>query len=529
MPDIICFNGKIHAYPPQTAMAIRGRRIIALGDDEAIKSLAHSHTRRIDLEGRLVLPGFIDAHFHLFNWALGRNDLTLSTSTVGSLPKLLSALQEQVSRTTSGQWIKGSGWNESGWAAPVMPSRHDLDSVSADHPVILWRSDLHVAVANSHALQLAGIDKNYPDPSDGVIERDETGEPTGILKELAIDLVSRNIPRPPDDNLNRLLLEAIADLHKLGITGLHDQRLMKNTDSVPAWETYQRLNNQRQLKLRITANIHHTQLPHVIKLGLQSGFGDSYLRMGFVKMFADGSMGARTAWMMSPYETGGTGFSAMPVAEMAETIQLAHRNGWAVSVHAIGDRANREVLNIFQSISGQAHKALFPHRIEHAQVLHPDDMSRLAELGVTASVQPVHVVDDIALLDRIWGERSRYAFPFRSLLKHKTLLAFGSDCPVASPNPWLGVHAAVTRRRESGSPEGGWYPQERLTVAEAIYGYTTANALAVGQQMNLGTLAPGRLADFIVVDQDVFSVDSMALAETQVLMTVFDGEIVYQA
>jgi hypothetical protein len=527
MPNLILFNANIYTHPPATAIAWRNRRILAVGDDDAIKALAQPHTRQIDLAGRLALPGLTDAHFHFYNWALGRHNLQLVGAQ--SLTEVLARLKERVLVTEPGRWVKGYGWNESEWPRPAIPSRQDLDAVTTEHPVILWRSDLHLAVANSLALQLAGLGANTPDPPSGVIERDVRGQPTGVLKELAIELVRQKIPSPSEEEGYQALLEGLPILHKMGLTGLHDQCLMGGTERDQALRAYQQLHRQGQLKLRVSANIHYTQLSHAIELGLKSSFGDDCLRLGFVKLFADGSMGAHTAWMLEPYQDGGLGMPAMPVAEIVNVIRQAEQHGWAVSIHAIGDRANRELLDIFETMSDLTSRAGMPHRIEHVQLLHPVDIPRLARLGLTASVQPVHLLDDMVLVDKIWGERGQYAYAFRSLLQAGTVLAFGSDCPVADPNPWLGIHAAVNRRKPSGQPEGGWYPEQCLTVAEAVWGYTLANATAIGQHERLGSLVPGKLADLIVLDRDIFNIDPLALAETQVLMTIFDGEIVYEA
>jgi len=526
MPKFILFNGKIHATPPASAIAVRDRKILAVGNEDDMKALANSRTQQIDLGGRRVLPGLSDAHIHFYDWATGRRGLELGGAT--SLADMLAQLQDHIRTIEPGRWIKGRGWNESEWPHPVMPTRQDLDAVSVEHPMILWRSDHHAAVVNSLALQLAGIDANTPPPSDGVIEEGASGQPSGILKELAIEMVSQQIPFPAEAEVHQAMFDGIAELHKLGLTGLHDQRLMAGVEGPPALRAYQHLRDHKQLKLRLTTNIHYSQLPHAIGLGLKSGFGDDYLRLGFVKMFSDGSMGARTAWMLQPYEDGGLGMAAMPAAEMAEIAHLAGQNGWAVSVHAIGDRANREVLDIFEEVAANAAKTRIPHRIEHAQTLHPDDLPRLGRLGITASVQPIHLLDDMVLLGRILGDRGDRAYAFRGLLDSGAILALGSDCPIASPNPWLGVHAAVNRRKPSGEPDEGWYPKQRLTIAEAVWGYTMGNAIAVGQQNRLGSIAPGKLADLIALDRDIFQVDPMTLAETQVVMTIFDGEVVWK-
>ncbi len=528
MTTLILYNGKIHTETPATAIAIRDRKILAIGNDSDIKAMTAPHTQQIDLKGRLLLPGLHDGHFHFYNWAEGRRDLELAR--VSDLGDMLAQLQDRIRAIEPGRWIKGYGWNESEWPHPVMPTRHNLDAVSPEHPVILWRSDYHVAVVNSLALQLAGINANTPPPSDGVIEWDASGQPTGILKELAIDLVSQQTPLLPESELHQAMLDGIAELHKLGLTGLHDQRSMAGTEGPVALRVYQHLRDHEQLKLRLTTNIHHSQLPYAIGLGLKSGFGDDYLQLGFVKMFSDGSMGARTAWMLRPYADGGLGLSATPTAEIAKVVRLAKENGWGVSVHAIGDRANREVLDIFEEVAaGDAAQPRLPHRIEHAQTLHPDDLPRLAKLGITASVQPLHLLDDMVLLDRILGERGDRAYAFRGLLDTGAILALGSDCPIASPNPWLGIHAAVNRRKPSGEPKAGWYPAQRLTVTQALWGYTMGNAIAAGQQDRLGSITPGKLADLIVVDQDIFEVEPAALAETEVVMTIFDGQVVFEA
>jgi len=527
MPHLILFNGKLHApaAPPASAIALRDRRILALGDDDDILALARPHTRRINLRGRLVLPGLTDAHFHFQGWALARRELRLAGAT--SLDDLLARLADRVRVTPPGRWITGQGWNESEWSPPVMPTRRHLDAVSPENPVILWRADLHAAVANSRALEAAGIGPHTPSPPDGVIERDDAGQPTGILKERAIDRIRRILPAPSPEERQQAIRDAIAVLHRLGLTGLHDQRTMGGLSAAESLRALQYLRRRGELKLRVCANIHHSQLTEATTLGLQSGFGDDILRLGFVKMFADGSMGAHTAWMLEPYEDGGLGMAAMPVAEMADVARRAAEHGWAVSVHAIGDRANREVLDLFEELSVLPPQTPIPHRIEHAQLLHPADIPRFARLGLTVSAQPTHLLDDMVLADRVWGERGRYAYAFRSLLETGARLAFGSDCPVADPNPWLGIHAAVNRRKPSGYPAEGWYPRQRLTVAEAVWAYTMGNAIAIGQQERLGSLTPGKLADLIVTDRDIFAIEPMALADTKVLMTIFDGVIVY--
>ncbi len=528
MPTMILFNGKIYAPQPATAIAIGDGKIQAVGRDADIRRLKTPATREIDLNGRRVLPGITDGHIHLFKWALGRLDVNLAGAD--SLDDLQRRLAERAARTPAGQWIKGSGWNESEWSPAEMPTRADLDAVTTEHPVIFWRADLHAAVVNSRALDIAGIAATRRAPVGGVIDRDDAGKPTGILKELAIDLVSRHLPKTDDATARAALLDGIAALHRLGITGVHDQRMMGGNLSRRSWRALQSLDRDGRLKLRVTSNVHYSDLPKMIDLGLQPGFGSECLRFGFVKMFSDGSMGAHTAWMLHPYEDAAdTGMAAMPPETIAAVTREASAHGWAVSVHAIGDRANREVLDILAETAAVVPAPHFPHRIEHAQLLHPDDISRFARLGVTVSVQPVHLLDDIAKMNVVWGARSEHAFPFKRLLENGAQLAFGSDAPVADPNPWFGIHAAVNRRKPDGTPEGGYFPTERLSVAQAVDAYTQANAAAVGLSDKQGRIEPGKWADLVVLAQDIFDIDPMTLADTTVWMTLFNGEIVFAA
>jgi hypothetical protein len=270
------------------------------------------------------------------------------------------------------------------------------------------------------------------------------------------------------------------------------------------------------------------RLEEAIALGLRTGFGDDYLRVGHVKFFADGGQGARTAWMLEPYlDAAGCGMPLTPPEDVAEAVRRADRAGLAVAVHAIGDRANRELITVFeQHATGNTRHV--PHRIEHVQMIRPDDVARLARLGIVASVQPIHVTDDIPMMEKSVGPRGRFAYPFRDMLDAGVTLALGSDCPVADPNPLWGIHAAVTRQGRDGTPPGGWYPQQRLTVAQAVRGFSMGPALVSGREAHLGSITPGKLADLVVLDRDIFAVEPMEIAQAQVMVTVFDGRVVYE-
>jgi hypothetical protein len=322
--------------------------------------------------------------------------------------------------------------------------------------------------------------------------------------------------------------EDFGDLHRLGLTGVHDHRLLGGVDGRPAFQAYQRLQAAGELSLRLWMGIAGERLDEAIALGLRTGFGDDYLRVGHVKLFADGSQGARTAWVLEPYEdTGDCGMPLTPLEEIAESVTKADRAGLAVAVHAIGDRTNRELITVFEQRARRGTRSV-PHRIEHLQIIRPEDVQRLARLGITASVQPIHVIDDMPLCDQSLGSRSCFAYPFRDMLDAGVTLALGSDAPVADPNPLWGIHAAVTRQERDGTPEGGWYPEQRLTVAEAVWGYTMGPAIASGRDATLGSITPGKLADLVVLDRDIFAIEPMEIHRAQVLMTVFDGLVVYE-
>jgi len=535
MPDLILHHARIYTqwphHPWAEAIAIQKGRIIAVGDNDTILALARSHTRHLHGQGRLVLPAFTDAHIHLFDLARRRGQVALYDAT--SLENMLARVRDHSHGLPPDAWVLGFGWNESTWPERRFPTRHDLDAVTEGRPAVLWRTDLHAAVANSEALRRAGIDAHTPDPPSGVIDRDATGQPTGVLRELAINLVRQAIP-PMTEAQAAANLQAVArDLHALGIVAAHDQRMKDHAEEGPeALRLYQRLAARGDLPLRVSCNLEAAHLNEIIELGLQSGFGDEWVRFGHVKLFADGSLGARTAWMLEPYENepANTGMFLTPPEEIAAIIQKAHRHGVAISIHAIGDRANRTVLDIFEEalVGGSNAPPLIPHRIEHVQTIQPEDQPRLAQMQITASVQPIHCTDDIPNTDRLWGARGRNTYPLRNLLNLGVRLAFGSDAPVASPNPWWGIHAAVTRERRDGTPPGGWYPEQRLTVAEAVRAYTLGPAQAIGQAHQQGRLAPGYLADLILLDQDIFTIPPDDLPHTRVLLTLLGGEPVHQ-
>jgi len=516
-------------HPRATALVVQDDRILAVGNDE-LCSQADSAHQLINLEGRLVLPGLVDSHFHYYDWALARKQIALSD--INCLADLKARIAAAADLTPPNKWILGQGWNETGWPTPEIPTRADLDAITPNHPAILWRNDMHLALVNSRALQTAGITAQTPDPERGIIDRDPSGIPTGVLREMAIHLVQAVIPKPADNEISAAFSAGFTVLHRMGLVGLHDFRMMGGECWSPAYRAFQQLNRSENLSLRIWMQLPGERLDQVIDQGFQTGSGDPFLRIGHIKLFLDGSQGARTAWMLEPYEdTASVGMQLLPLDELSVMVKRAHSTGLAVAVHAIGDRANRELINIFENVllpNKAASAPSAPHRIEHVQNILKNDIKRLAKLGVIASVQPIHAPVTYLMIEKAVGSRAGDAFPLKDLMNAGVPLAMGSDSPVADPNPFSGIQAAITRQRYDGTPKDGWYPEQCLSINEAIWGYTMGPALASGQERETGSLSPGKLADFIVLDRNIFEIPAMEITDTQVLMTVVNGNIHYR-
>jgi predicted amidohydrolase YtcJ len=536
--DLLLQNGRIYPVEPADlcaqAVAVKDGRIFAVGDDSELEPLVGSKTRVIHLEGRLVLPGFTDSHVHFVAYALRRHQIVLDG--VDDWEEIRRRLRTGVERAAPGEWVLGWGWNQNLWGDGTFPSKADLDDIAPRNPVALNRTDFHSLWVNSLALEKTGITTETPDPPGGRIDRDPaTGEPSGILREWgAMHLIEDVIPAPDDDAVDAALRDALAEAHQLGLTGVHDMR--GETEKLNALRAFHRLYRCGELTLRVSCALPVDHLDKAIALGLGSGLGDAMLRIGGVKVFTDGSMGSGTAWMLEPYADAphNYGMAVTSKGQLRDIARRAEQAGLSLIIHAIGDRAVREVLDVLAEIrdenEGWRMENGLRHRIEHVQIVHPDDIPRLAQLGVIASMQPVHVMDDWPVADRVWGhERSRTAYALRSLLDAGTHLALGSDCPVAPLNPLLGIQAAVLRQNEKGEPRDGWYPEERLTVAEAVRGYTMGAAYAVGLEDVLGSIAPGKLADLVVLDQDIFEIEPVEIASVKPTMTIFDGRVVYPA
>ncbi len=534
--DLVLTNGRFHtmdpAQPTATAVAIRDGEILAVGNDDDMKALLGQGGEWLDLNGRFATPGLVDAHVHFQNFAIFRRRVDLDEAD--SLEEVLSRIKNYAQEQDSSQWLQGRGWNQAAWADSDFPTVAHLDEIVPDRPAYLSHKSGHAAWVNSSAMHAAGITAATPDPSGGQIQRDADGNPTGILFEDAMKLVGDIIPPSTVPEIVDAMRSAQEYCWQVGLTGVHD------FDGRSCFLALQNLNQNKELGLRFVKNIPVARLEHAVGVGLRSGFGDGWLRIGGVKIFADGALGPRTATMIASFEgeTDNYGIVVTDKEEMMEKASLASANGLSVTVHAIGDRANHDILDVYEAVRKQEVSSQSPisnpqshplrHRIEHVQLLHPDDLHRLAELNVIASMQPIHATSDMYMADQNWGERARYSYAWRTMLESGALLVFGSDAPVERIDPLPGIYAAVTRRRADGSPgPEGWRPEQKLTMHETIHAFTMAAALTSGQEAHQGSITPGKLADLTIYDGELFG-SADTLLDVTIAATIVGGEFKYR-
>jgi predicted amidohydrolase YtcJ len=524
----ILYNAQIHSFdqthPKASVIVIDHDKVAAIGGPELLDSFGASASRE-DLGGRVILPGLTDAHMHLMHYALGLQKVDVETTTKA---EALKRVAERAAQTPPGEWVLGHGWQQNDWDGEF-PSAAELDAIAPQNPVYLTGKSLHVSWANTAALRLAGLSAGSPDPINGKILKDENGQPNGILLETAAELVEKIIPQPDVAGIAEVIEAALPNLWKFGLTGVHD------FDYRTAFMALQILDNSGRLKLRVTKSVPLDLLPHAQALGLRTGFGSAHLRIGSVKLFMDGALGPRTAAMFQPYlnEPENRGILNMDGEQFFEYGRQAAEVGLSMTAHAIGDRAMHEILDGYEQLRNYERERGLPalrHRIEHVQIIHPDDARRLGKLGIIASMQPIHATSDMLAAEKYWGERVNLAYAWRTQLEAGATLAFGSDAPVESPNPFWGLHAAVTRRRTDGSPAAeGWHPEQRLTMREALEGYTIGAAYAAGLEGCVGRLSPGHYADLIVLEQDPFTCPPDDLLTMQSAATMLGGEWLWQA
>jgi len=527
--DLILTNGDFWTANPSlphvNAVAISDGKIVALGTGDEIALLKGPNTQLIDLHGGFAMPGFIDGHTHFVDG--GFSLLGIDLRQAKDEAEFARLIGDRARETPKGTWITGGNWDHESWPSQRLPTRHLIDKVTPDTPVFVDRLDGHMALANSHALQLAKITRNTPDPKGGEIVRAENGEPTGVLRDAAMDLVARLIPEPSDAERTKALLAAVKEAGRLGVTSV-------NAMCSPADVTlFQDAFEAGNLTVRIYA---FTPLPDIDKPSgvrpVRRNVND-HLRIGGVKGFMDGSLGSTTAWFFEPYldapkSTGLPAAMWFPEGNMKRLIQKADAANLQVAVHAIGDRANEELLNIYEYVEAKNGMKDRRFRIEHAQHLAPRSIDRFRKLGVIASMQPYHLIDDGRwAAKRIGEQRLKTTYAFRSLLDKGATVNFGSDWPVAPLNPLLGVYAAVTRRTLDGKHPEGWIPEQKISVEEALNCYTRSNAYAMFAEGTVGSLAVGRFADIVVLSDSPFKVDPVKIRDIKVIKTIAGGRSVY--
>lgn len=524
-PDVLFFNGRIWtgnpAQPWAEALAVTGERLVAVGTNAEVAALRGMRSMAFDLQGRFVAPGFVDNHTHFVDGGLDLSQVDLrDAATPEELARRLGAFARSVA---PGRWITGGNWDHEQWGG-TLPTRHQIDAATGEVPVFVRRLDGHMALVNTAALRRAGITRDTRDPDGGTIVRDADGEPTGVLKDNAMDLVGAVMPEPGEAELDEAVAKAMAHAVARGVTQVHDM------GQWPHLAAYRRAHAAGRLRLRIYSAVPLSTWPELAAFVAEHGRGDAWLRWGLLKGFVDGSLGSTTAWFYDPYDDAPAtrGFPVTDTLALQRRILQADSAGLHVAVHAIGDRANDWLLAVFADAIRRNGPRDRRFRIEHAQHLTPAAVARFAALGVVPSMQPYHAIDDGRWAEkRIGPRRIQTTYAFRDLLDAGARLTFGSDWFVAPLDPLQGLYAAVTRRTLDGANPDGWVPAQKITVEEALRAYTLGNAWAGFQERDAGTLEPGKLADFVVLSADPFAVAPAALADLQVLRTVVGGRTVF--
>jgi len=535
MSTILFLNGNIYTMdatqPRAQALAIdtMSGRILAVGDNDEVRRVGDRHAQLVDLRGRTLLPGFIDAHIHL-TYAANRS-YYVNAGTCSSEDDVAKLVRQRSIETPTGQWIQGGQWNKNVWPGEHFPTKVSLDIAAPEHPVALASKDGHLLWVNSLALQRAGITAETSDPSNGAILRDSTGEPTGVLQEEGATSLVYGIIDRRDPVLTRHLVQGkLKELQQSGLTTIHD---MEDSDTLTL---LQQLREEGVLGMRVHMILPRKMLPELRELGLRTGFGDDMLRLGGIKIFADGTLGSQTAAMLDGFEgnPGNHGILVLPEQEMNETVSAAAELGMSVAIHAIGDRAAHVALNSFELAQrhlDEIHAAKAPrlrYRLEHVQLITPEDLERMRRLGVVASVQPYHAVADRDIAERYWGKRHRRAYAYRTMQQMGIPLALGSDAPVETFDPLHILYAATTRNDPATAHQRPpWLPDQALPVAEAIWYYTMGAAYAGAEEDSKGSLTVGKLGDAIVLLEDILSVPQERMHQNGVQATILGGKIVF--
>ena len=530
--DLIITNAKIwtvdQSMPTAQAVAVLGDRIVAVGSDADADAWRGPRTNVIDAGGKLLLPGFNDAHVHFVDGGEQLNSVQLNDAT--SAAEFARRIGERTKATPKGEWILGGDWDDTKWNPPELPTKDLIDRVAPDTPVFVSRYDGHMGVANSLVLRLAGITAKTPDPPGGTVVRDAQGNPTGALKDAAMGYLSKVIPPMSHEQRLRAARRALVHAAAVGVTSVQNMSAALEDVAV-----YSELLDRGELTARIYAVPLIVHVDDQAKLGIRHAFGGPWLRIGAVKAFADGSLGSRTAYFFEPFTDQPNNHGLLaggmhPLSLMHDRMMRADAAGIQICTHAIGDQAISIILDLYSEVANAHGEADRRFRIEHAQHMAAKDFDRFAQLRVIASMQPYHAIDDGRWAEaRIGHDRASRTYAFRTFLDHGVRLAFGTDWDVAPLNPMLGVYAAVTRATLDGKNPGGWFPEQKLTVAEAIEAYTMGSAYAEFQEKEKGSIALGKLGDLVLVSDDIFSIDPAKIRDVTVLKTFVGGKIVWDA
>jgi predicted amidohydrolase YtcJ len=516
------YNGKIHTLdhgsPFADALLVHDDRIIFCGSVKDV-NLSDARLERFDLEQQHIFPAFTDCHTHVAAVALDLEHLRLDHCA--SLPEALKLIGAYTGKILPGEWVLGGGWNANIWS-DGHPDRHALDNVTRQHPVALYNKDGHTQWLNTLALEKCGFNKEYADPPGGRIGRDEHGNPDGLVYENACLLVANISEKTSYEQMNRCMNKLYPQLHRLGITGVH------SCEGMDKYHFFNRMLLNRQLKLRISMQPPAQDIQKLADAGIYSGFGNNWLRIGGLKYFVDGSLGSQTAEMFENYQgINHKGIEVLTESQLYEQLYQGTNAGLSSTVHAIGDKAIHKTLNAFEKLRNITTPVPLRHRIEHSQIILPDDISRFAGLNLIASMQPLHIADDVEIAEKYLGKRGRYTYPVKSLINSGCRVVFGSDMPVADPDPIKGIQAAVGRRYKLDLTQPPWQAQECISAEQAVYAYTRDAAYASYEENDKGTLTPGKLADFIVVNRNLLVTSEEQLYETVVEKTILAGEVVY--
>ena len=529
-PDLIVVNARIYtvdnARPMASALAVRDGRITFVGSDSEARMMATSRTRVLDAKGRTVIPGMVDAHAHLSGLAASLRIALLAGSK--TYDEVIRRVVERARTTRKGEWVQGRGWDQNLWPEKDFPTHEALSRAVPDNPVVLGRIDGHALLANALAMRIAGVTAATKDPAGGRIIRLPNGDPSGVFIDNAQSLVRRAVPSMSDATLREATLTAIAEVNKWGMTGLHDAGEPRNV--IDVFESMAR-DNRYNIRNYVMVSDNAADIAYYTRRGPENGMYDGHIWIRALKTYADGALGSRGAALLAPYsdDPGNVGLLVSTPAHLESVAEIGLRTGFQVNTHAIGDRGNRVALDAFEAALRKVPTADHRFRIEHAQVISPDDIPRFARLGVIPSMQASHQTSDMRWAERRVGpQRIKGAYAWRSLLNTGVVIPNGSDFPVEEVNPLISFHSAITRQDASGWPEGGWYPDQVMTRDEALKAMTIWPAYAAFQEKELGSLSPGKYADFVVLDRDIMTVPATEILQTQVLSTYIGGKSVYE-